>query len=115
MGCAIARRLCSGLNLRGGAGNAQECFCFTRSLQSALEIEDSINAAWVIANSSSPLDSSYCQLLNDQLHPSLEDFGLQLDHHQRVFPDRRLIRRPPNHPLLHQSLITLTVLKGLDH
>ncbi len=79
-----------GLNLRAGQAMPKNVFVSLSSLQSALEIEDSVNAAWVIGSSTVTLDAAYCDRLNKQLHPSLEDFGLQLDHHVRQFPDPKI-------------------------
>ncbi len=76
-----------GLSLRAGQSVPKNIFVGLQSLQMALESDGTINAAWVIGTESKLSGSELCNSLSEQLHPSLEDFGLQLDRHRRVFPD----------------------------
>ena len=75
-----------GLSLRAGQSVPKNIFVGLKSLQIALESDETINAAWVTASASDFSGSRLCESLNEQLHPNLEDFGLQLDRHRRVFP-----------------------------
>lgn len=81
-----------GLNLRAAQSVPKNIFVGLASLQSALETDGLINAAWVTSSAKTSgknsVSAETVDALNKQLHPSLEDFGLQLDHHRRVFPDK---------------------------
>ncbi len=76
-----------GLSLRAGQSVPKNVFVGLSSLQSALETDGAINAAWVMSPTSRAAEPAAIESLNKQLHPTLEDFGLQLDHHRRIFPD----------------------------
>jgi len=75
-----------GLSLRAGQSVPKNIFVGLTSLQMALESDGTINAAWVAGTGNDFSGAKLCDSLSEQLHPSLEDFGLQLDRHRRVFP-----------------------------
>lgn len=77
------------VSLRAGQSVPKNIFVGLASLQSALEIDGSINAAWVTSDQRSAMTATV-EVLNKQLHPTLEDFGLQLDRHRRIFPDQAI-------------------------
>ncbi len=79
-----------GLSLRAGQSVPKNIFVGLPSLQMALESGGTINAAWVAADEKDFSGSKACDFLSEQLHPSLEDFGLQLDQHRRAFPDAEM-------------------------
>ena len=79
-----------GLNLRAAQSVPKNIFVGLASLQSALESDGLINAAWVTSSDKNLSGSDAVDSLNKQLHPSIEDFGLQLDRHRRVFPDSNI-------------------------
>ncbi|MCA9128422.1 MAG: ABC transporter permease [Planctomycetales bacterium] len=66
-------------------------FCSQATVQDILECGTQVNAAFVFTDPSTNVPGSrgqdLCDQLNLQLRPSLEDFGLQLTRHRRVFPD----------------------------
>jgi putative ABC transport system permease protein len=76
-----------GLNLRAGQSVPKNVFIGLASLQTALESDGTINAAWVTASGRESFGAKLCADLSEQVRPSLEDYGLQLDRHRRVFPD----------------------------
>jgi ABC-type antimicrobial peptide transport system permease subunit len=76
-----------GIGLKAGQSVPKNVFVGLASLQAALETNGAINAAWVAASPHVYSGTQLCNGLNEQLIPSIEDFGLQLDHHRRVFPD----------------------------
>lgn len=79
-----------GLSLRAGQSVPKNIFVGLSSLQMALESDGTINAAWVTASGNEVAGTELCNSLSEQLRPSLEDYGLQLDHHRRVFPDAEI-------------------------
>ncbi len=79
-----------GLSLRAGQSVPKNVFVELSSLQAALETNGTINAAWIATSTSVASGEKLCGELNEQLKPSIEDFGLQLDRHRRVFPDAEI-------------------------
>jgi putative ABC transport system permease protein len=76
-----------GVSLRAGQSVPKNVFVGLSSLQAALESNGTINAAWVTTLETEVSGSKLCNTINEQLLPTLEDYGLQLDRHRRVFPD----------------------------
>ncbi len=77
-----------GLSLRAGQSIPKNVFIGLSSLQQALETDGKVNAAWTTADRNLPAQSaSQLETLNAALSPRLEDYGLQLAHHVRQFPE----------------------------
>lgn len=76
-----------GLSLKAGQSVPKNVFVSLKSLQAALDSKGMVNAAWVASGSRTNSGTLICNELNEQVKPSIEDFGLQLDRHRRVFPD----------------------------
>lgn len=87
-----------GLSLRAGQSVPKNVFVGLASLQTALESDGTINAAWVTSSDKKQSGSKLCDSLSQQLHPQLEDYGLQLDRHRRVFPDAAIDLPADNSP-----------------
>ena len=82
-----------GLSFQSGQSVPRNVFCNAHSIQDVLECGSRVNAAFVFSStpsmSVSPAGQSWCDRLNLQLRPKLEDYGLQLARHQQVFPSPR--------------------------
>ncbi len=84
-----------GLSFLAGQSAPRNVFANLATLQDMLECGTQVNAAVVLARSSSnaadstesSISQGWCDELNLQLRPKLEDYGLVLAHHRRVFPD----------------------------
>ena len=93
-----------GLSLRAAQSVPKNVFAGLASLQEALECEGTINATWITSSESNFSGAKLCDALNSQLHPSLEDYGLQLDHHRlRGFEVFRLQRHHQHQQFEHRS------------
>ncbi len=83
-----------GLSLLVGQSVNRNIFCNLATVQDILESNKKANAAIVFSDHASssvePDSQELCDDLNLQFSPSLEDYGLQLTHHQRTFPDESI-------------------------
>ena len=70
---------------------ARNVFLSLATVQDVLELDVKVNAALVMGSSASASSSlsgqEKCDALNLKLKPSLEDYGLTLKRHTRIFPD----------------------------
>lgn len=69
---------------------ARNVFLSLATVQDVLEVEGKVNAALVMqpAEAKTPLQGrELCDSLNLKLSPSIEDYGLTLKRHKRIFPD----------------------------
>jgi putative ABC transport system permease protein len=86
-----------GLSLRAGQSVPKNVFVGLESLQDALDVGQTVNAAWLTADrAGDAIGDSELARINEQLQPGWRDYGLQLDHHQRQFPDEADIPTEPN-------------------
>ncbi len=87
-----------GVSFLSGQATARNVFLSLKTLQDVLDVDDQVNAAIVlnVDRDSTNRDSSrqWCDALNLQLMPSLEDYGLKLERHRRIFPDEPLDSPP---------------------
>lgn len=77
-----------------GQSAPKNVYCSLATLQDVLDCDAEVNAAFVLSQTPSlnPSDASVrlCDQLNLQLTPQLEDYGLQLARHTRVYPDAEI-------------------------
>ncbi|GAB5404513.1 MAG: hypothetical protein Aurels2KO_27440 [Aureliella sp.] len=81
----------AGVTFFVGQSAPKNVFCSLSTVQDILECGSSVNAA-LVTDPKAParLDESLvssCDSLNLQLQPTIDDYGLQLSRHTRVFPD----------------------------
>lgn len=78
-------------------------FASLASIQDFLEVDKQINAAVVLRDRPSNVASleaaQWVQNLNQQIQPKMEDFGLQLARHRRVYPDESLGEKADSEPV----------------
>ncbi len=78
-------------------------FVSLSSVQDFLQVDKRVNASVVLRDSPSNIASleaaQRVQSLNQRLQPKLEDFGLQLARHRRVFPDEALGEKADSEPI----------------
>ncbi len=80
-----------GLSFQSGQAVPRNIFASLATVQDILECEQQANAILVFSDRPGQFADSVSQQwsdeLNLQLRPKLEDYGLKLEHHRRVFPD----------------------------
>lgn len=84
-----------GLNLSANQAVPKNVFVPIEAVQDVLNIGQRVNAALVLADESTGSEShargtELCQLLDARLVPQIEDYGLKINRHRRVFPDTEL-------------------------
>lgn len=88
-----------GLSFVAGQEAPRNVFCSRFTVQDILECGTTVNAALVLSDKPSDEVSETGQLICDELNltlrPSLEDFGLQLTRHTRIFPDEEIDQLTP--------------------
>ncbi len=83
-----------GIGFLSGQAVPHNVFASLTTVQDILECDDKVNA--VLSFSTRPSqsaknnDAELCSILNEQLRPSIEDYGLQFERHRRVFPDPQI-------------------------
>jgi putative ABC transport system permease protein len=87
-----------GVSFLAGQASARNVFLSLVTLQDVLDVGSQVNAAIVLraGDATTGLETSqqWCDALNLQLTPSLEDYGLKLERHRRVYPDPDLDQPP---------------------
>ncbi len=80
-----------GVSFLSGQEVPRNVFASPETLQDVLDCGTQVNAAFVLTPSPSlragDRGQRWCDELNLQLQPKLEDYGLQLERHTRTFPD----------------------------
>ncbi len=80
-----------GLSFQSTTNVPRNIFCSAASLQEILECGTKVNAALVLSPISATrppaISPEVCQLLDEQLQPTIEDYGLKLERITRRFPD----------------------------
>lgn len=82
-----------GVNFLSNQSAPRNVFASLSTVQEVLECGSQVNAVLVLnrnPNGATPVGLSVCDELNLQLHPSIEDYGLKLERHRRVFPDSEM-------------------------
>lgn len=69
-----------GFSLRTSQTVPKNIFFALSDLQEALEVQG-VNAAWLSSEAARPMNAIELESLNNALHPSLEDYGLQFNRH----------------------------------
>ncbi|MFN3190733.1 MAG: FtsX-like permease family protein [Aureliella sp.] len=79
-----------GLSFVPNQSSPRNIFASLATVQDILECESQVNAALVLSDSESELaGEELCIQLNLNFVPRIEDYGLSLDRHTRVFPDEQ--------------------------
>ncbi|MCR9295342.1 MAG: ABC transporter permease [bacterium] len=78
-----------GVNFQANQNAPRNIFVSLETVQDILECGSDVNAALALRASDVPKVSgqSICDEMNLQLRPRLEDYGLELQRHTRIFPD----------------------------
>jgi putative ABC transport system permease protein len=81
-----------GLQLQSNQEAVRNVFTSLESLQDLLEVGPKVNAALVLSSNPSneveQRELTWVDSINRRFRPALEDYGLQLDRHSSVYPDR---------------------------
>lgn len=83
----------AGVSFLAGQAAPRNVFASLATIQDLLECGSQVNAALVLRDSATQetmLGQAQCDELNLSINPKLEDYGLQLTRHRRVFPDSQL-------------------------
>jgi putative ABC transport system permease protein len=80
-----------GLSFFSGQAVPRNVFASLSTIQDILECDGKANAALVLSSQPSQtvnyIGQNWCDELNLELRPKIDDYGLKLEHHRRVFPD----------------------------
>ena len=77
-----------GLSFLSNQTAPRNIFASLATIQDILDLDGKINASLVLTPDDNQVaGQELCDRLNIEIKPSLEDFGLALDRHRRIFPD----------------------------
>lgn len=82
-----------GVSFSSSQSVPRNVFCSKMTMQDILECGSQINATLVLSHNGATgkqvVGSELCDVLNRQINPRIEDYGLKLERIQRVFPDEK--------------------------